>query len=91
MKNIKGILTILCAAMAIGSAGCSTMAPRYSQPEAPVPAAWPNGPAYKNGAADSGGPAAADIKWQEFFANEQLQKLIAQRWRITETCGSRTE
>lgn len=77
MKNIRGILTILCAAMAIGSAGCSTMAPRYSQPEAPVPAAWPNGPAYKNGAADSGGPAAADIKWQEFFANEQLQKLIA--------------
>lgn len=77
MKDIKGILIILCATMAIGSAGCSTMAPKYSQPAAPVPAGWPNGPAYKNGAADSSGPAAADIKWQEFFANEQLQKLIA--------------
>ncbi len=56
-------------------AGCS-MAPHYSRPEAPVPATWPTGPAYKNNTSLSGEPAAKDLKWSEFFVNPQLQKLI---------------
>jgi multidrug efflux system outer membrane protein len=53
------------------------MAPSYVRPEAPIPSDWPSGSAYKDGAARPGERSAADIKWQEFFINEQLQKLIA--------------
>lgn len=53
------------------------MAPEYTRPEAPVPSEWPGGPAYKNSTAAPAGKAVADITWQEFFINEQLQKLIA--------------
>jgi multidrug efflux system outer membrane protein len=57
--------------------GCASMAPEYTRPAAPVPAEWPSGPAYKDCAAKSADTAVGDIKWQEFFVNEQLQKLIA--------------
>ena len=56
--------------------GCSTMAPTYTRPAAPVPAAWPNGPAYKEGEAKAD-KAVADIPWKEFFVDEHLRKLIA--------------
>lgn len=52
--------------------GC-TMAPGYTRPDAPVPASWPSGPAYK---AETGKPLA-EIPWQEFFVDQQLRKLIA--------------
>jgi multidrug efflux system outer membrane protein len=57
-------------------AGCSTMAPRYTRPDAPVATIWPTGPAYKNSVAQSGDPVAFALKWDEFFVNAQLQKLI---------------
>ena len=56
--------------------GCSTMAPKYSQPAAPVTAAWPSGPSYKNTTTTSD-KAVADIPWQKFFVDPQLRKLIA--------------
>ena len=56
-------------------AGCS-MAPEYIRPEAPVPATWPTGPAYKNSSSPSGEPAASDLKWSQFFISPQLQRLI---------------
>jgi multidrug efflux system outer membrane protein len=55
--------------------GC-TMAPKYTRPEAPVPAAWPGGPAYKELPAAPGTLVAADLQWREFFADERLQKII---------------
>jgi outer membrane protein, multidrug efflux system len=55
--------------------GC-TMIPKYTRPEAPVPAAWPSGPAYKETPSMQGAPVAADLKWREFFAGEQLQAII---------------
>jgi multidrug efflux system outer membrane protein len=55
--------------------GCS-MAPRYVRPEAPVPAAWPNGPAYQGQQEDQAAKQKADLPWQEFFVEPQLQKLI---------------
>lgn len=58
-------------------AGCSSMAPSYSRPEAPVSAAWPSGPAYKNNTTMTGEPAATDLKWIQFFINPQMQKLIS--------------
>jgi len=58
-------------------AGCSSMAPSYSRPEAPVSATWPTGPAYKNSTSLSGEPAATDLRWSEFFVDPKLQKLIS--------------
>ena len=55
--------------------GC-TMIPEYIRPEAPVPPAWPAGPAYKGVADGRSGQVAADIGWRDFYRNEQLQKLI---------------
>ncbi|MBP1728721.1 MAG: multidrug transporter [Deltaproteobacteria bacterium] len=52
------------------------MAPKYEQPAPPVPAAWPSGAAYKEVTAKNEKPVA-DIPWQEFFVDPQLQKLIA--------------
>ncbi len=56
--------------------GCAGMAPKYTRPEAPVPAKWPSGPAYKENTVKPGEPTAADIGWQEFFTDKQMQKLI---------------
>jgi outer membrane protein, multidrug efflux system len=78
MKNIQRMMTALWLTMGalLCLAGCSTMAPKYSRPAAPVPTAWPKGPAYKE-ATGTTPKAVADIPWQEFFANPQLRKLIA--------------
>ena len=65
------ILFIAFAALA----GC-TMAPKYTRPAAPVPAAWPEGEAYKQAAATDNKPIA-DIPWQDFFVDENLRKVIA--------------
>lgn len=77
-KEIKGLglRGAIIAIVLLAISGC-TMAPGYTRPDAPVPADWPSGPAYKDNAVKSADKAVADIKWQEFFINEQLQKLIA--------------
>lgn len=56
-------------------AGC-TMAPKYTRPVAPVPAAWPTGPAYENAQPATNAPPAADLGWREFFTDEKLQQVI---------------
>jgi len=61
--------------VSIGLVGCS-MAPLYSRPEAPVSTSWPSGPAYQNSPSQIEAPAAADLKWHEFFVGPQLQELI---------------
>ncbi len=67
------ILSIASACLA----GCTTMAPHYTRPDAPVSAAWPTGPAYQNSGADkSPDTRVADIPWREFFVDKQLGALI---------------
>jgi len=56
-------------------AGC-TMIPEYTRPEAPVPADWPSGLAYKETPSTQGASLAADLQWREFFPDERLQKVI---------------
>lgn len=68
-------ITMFFLAVALLS-GCATMAPKYSQPTAPVPGAWPEGAAYKADTAKPADPIASEIKWREFFVNEQLRKLL---------------
>lgn len=65
----------LVAATAVLLSGC-TLAPKYTRPEAPVPAAWPTGAAYDNAQASPGAPEAAGLAWREFFTDERLRKVI---------------
>lgn len=64
---ILGAIVCLC--------GC-TFAPAYTKPDAPVPAGWPAGPAYKETKNAPGFPAAPELAWQEFITDERLQKVI---------------
>lgn len=66
----KSILT-LSVALVLG--GCS-MAPDYQRPEAPVPAAWPQGAAY----APADTAESALPEWRSFFRDPALQRLIQQ-------------
>jgi multidrug efflux system outer membrane protein len=52
--------------------GCGTLEPRYNRPSAPVPTAWPSGPAY--------GPttAAPVTDWREVFPDPKLRRVIIQ-------------
>jgi multidrug efflux system outer membrane protein len=61
--------------MAVVPAGCN-LAPKYTRPAAPVPADWPSGEAYQGTRTAANAPEAPDLKWQEFFSDEKLQKLI---------------
>ena len=61
------ILTPLAAALL--AAGCSMM-PKYERPEAPVPQAFPY-PGAKDGV------PAAELGWDQFFADTKLRALIA--------------
>jgi multidrug efflux system outer membrane protein len=70
-KNKVGALML-----ALTMAGCSTMAPKYTQPAAPVAAAWPSGPSYQAVAASQTQKLLADIPWRDYFVDERLQKLI---------------
>jgi outer membrane protein, multidrug efflux system len=71
--NKKILLPLAGAALIL--AGC-TMAPKYAQPTAPVPSAWPSGPAYTENRAITNAPAAPDLAWREFFTDQKLQQVI---------------
>ncbi|MDB6049028.1 MAG: nodT [Pseudomonas sp.] len=53
--------------------GCSLI-PDYMQPAAPVPAQYPQGPAYSP--TESANVAAAEQGWRQFFKDQALQQLI---------------
>ncbi|MBU0966686.1 MAG: AdeC/AdeK/OprM family multidrug efflux complex outer membrane factor [Proteobacteria bacterium] len=75
MKKVTKTLSLsLCAFLCLS--GCTTLAPFYTRPAAPVPEAWPSGQAYQEGK-QLNGKAATDITWQDYFVEPQLQQLIA--------------
>lgn len=59
--------------------GCSLI-PEYATPAAPIPGAWPDGPAYAgsgaDGKADPSAPLWADVAWRDFFVDPALQGVI---------------
>lgn len=55
-------------------AGCD-MAPKYVQPQLPVPANSPAGPAYAAGPVD-GAALPAETAWADFFRDARLQQVI---------------
>jgi multidrug efflux system outer membrane protein len=78
MRNATGLALALAAALAAG--GCAVLEPELPKADAGVPAEWPlpptTVPAAATGVAPAAG-AAADIGWREFFADPQLEELIA--------------
>ena len=55
--------------------GC-TLAPKYTPPKAPIPAEWPQGPAYKGAEAAPGVTIVPVLRWRDFFTDARLQELI---------------
>jgi multidrug efflux system outer membrane protein len=53
-----------------------TMAPKYTRPAAPVPASWPEGPAYPVATAKPEGKVVTEIPWRDFFLDPRLQQTI---------------
>jgi outer membrane protein, multidrug efflux system len=68
-------LFFLLAGIAIVPVGC-TMAPKYSRAKPPIPSDWPKGDAYQEPKVATSAPGARDLKWQEFFADQNLRLLI---------------
>jgi len=72
-KLFASILLFLFFLFSLFVGGCS-LAPQYTRPGAPVPGQWPTGAAYSE--APGTAPAAAELKWREFFTDARLQKII---------------
>jgi len=70
MNSVSAKLFALTLAAVVS--GCTLM-PTYDRPAAPIPATYPTGAASDVVAS----PAAADIGWRNFFADEQLRQIIA--------------
>jgi outer membrane protein, multidrug efflux system len=66
---------LLLVGIVIVPAGC-TMAPKYTRPKAPVPVEWPGGAAGPEIRTATNAPEASKLRWQEFFSDEKLQKVI---------------
>jgi len=75
MKPMQRIALCLC--LSAGLAGCTTLAPDYTRPTAPVSAAWPSGPAYPAKSAEQPQKPLSHLPWQEFYQDGKLQQLIA--------------
>lgn len=64
--------TILAAALATALiSGCTTLAPDYLTPAAPVAAQWPGG------ALATAATSPAEVGWESFFTDPKLRQLIA--------------
>lgn len=67
----KSLLSLAIASLMLS--GCSLI-PEYLQPESPVAAAYPQGPAYAP--AEAAKVAQAEQGWRQFFHDPALQQLI---------------
>lgn len=78
MKHMKWMTTSLFLSVVafVGLAGCTSMAPTYSQPAAPVPDKWPDGSSYQVENAKPIQKQLADIGWQEFYQDGRLQQIM---------------
>jgi outer membrane protein, multidrug efflux system len=65
----------LMAALALVGPGC-TLAPKYERPAAPVPAAWPSGPAYADSGSSVSSSPVPDLSWEAFITDDKLRPLI---------------
>ena len=66
-------VTLATLVAAVAFAGCS-LAPKYTRPQAPIPAAWPEAAA---DGADINAPQAAEVGWRQFYLDDRLRSVIA--------------
>ena len=67
-----GWLVLLVLTAALG--GCASLAPKYTQPQPPVPAEWPQGAAYE--ASTPGASAVSEIGWRDFYRDGRLRTVV---------------
>lgn len=72
-KATSVLLALSLGATTLCGSGCKSMAPDYERPEAPIPARWSTGDAYKS--SDSNAPTLI-LPWRDFFTDPTLQALI---------------
>jgi outer membrane protein, multidrug efflux system len=75
LRSLKHIAVVALAAGIVATLAACTMAPKYEQPAAPVPAAYED--AQATATATPAASPAAETGWKEFFPDPQLQDLIA--------------
>ena len=75
MSRPDFLLRATVIALACALAACTSMAPHYERPAAPVAASFPAAAA--SAAAPSTGVAPAAQPWQAYFQDERLRQLIA--------------
>ena len=72
-ENKQALLAVVMIAFV--TAGCS-LAPKYTRPNAPIPASWQDGPA----CAEEGGkgrcPTPQGLKWQKFYEDPGLKQVV---------------
>ncbi|MBW6520179.1 MAG: efflux transporter outer membrane subunit [Desulfoarculaceae bacterium] len=68
-------LLLLLAGVGLIVGGCS-LAPRYEQPQAPIPDQWPQGEAYQTIRNTSSAPNIPELSRQDFFADAKLIQVI---------------
>jgi multidrug efflux system outer membrane protein len=71
MKTAKQFKTIPLVLAGLLLSACS-LAPTYERPALPVAQTWPAATA-----TEANGPAAHDVRWQDFFQDEKLKQVIA--------------
>ena len=70
--DLRSWVALLALTPALG--GCANLAPKYQQPQAPVPAEWPQGAAYDT--STSAAAAVSGIDWREFYRDERLRTVV---------------
>jgi len=74
-QGLRLCIVIVASALLVLS-GCASMAPKYTRPEAPVPAVWPEGVAYIETKGEIEAKTAPELRWQDFFTDAKLQQII---------------
>jgi len=69
-------LWILLIGIGFFLSSCS-LAPKYTQPMAPIPAQWPQSEAYGNGSTVNQTMTVSELSLKKFFTDPKLQKVIA--------------
>ena len=73
-------LSLLLVVSGLLLGGCS-LAPEYNRPQAPVPAQWPQGAAYKDARDMPAATPVAELRWEDFFTDKQLCQIIGMALR----------
>lgn len=73
---MKRILLYSLAVIMPALCGCTTMAPKYERPAAPVPTDWPGASANPASVSSEDAPAVAELGWREFFTDPKLRQVI---------------